>query len=266
MGASSRARFALAALMAGLVAAMGDKSASHTVPAPFEVDLLFPRNETYAPSWLMPIVFAVQNPPLTVPPLSASIEWAVWEGNDTGSPGSARAGFGDVAATNPAPSNPNLLSVAVNTISYPEGVWTLAWYVQYDTCGGPRRGENFTTVFTVSKSGKAIDIEAATSSDTCGTAEAQAFNVTSPVQCGTLDPSPTTNPCAVTINSAAVSSISALAKATGAVCTSYSTNLTCQDPRPPPGQPSAANPRVAASSTLHVLTLLAALVAMVHLV
>lgn len=184
-------------------------------------------------------------------------------GNDKRSPGSARAGFGDVASTNPAPSNPNLLSVAVNTISYPEGVWTLAWYVQYDTCGGPRRGENFTTVFTVSKSGKTVDLEAATSSDTCGTAEAQAFNITSPVQCDTLDPSPTTNPCAATIDSAAASSISALARAIGAVCTSYSTNLTCQDPRPPPGQPSAANPQVAAASTLHALTLLAALVAMI---
>lgn len=77
MGASNHACFVLAALTASLMTAMGDKGASHTIAAPFEVDLLFPRNETYAPSWLMPIVFAVQNPPLTVPPLSASIEWAV---------------------------------------------------------------------------------------------------------------------------------------------------------------------------------------------
>jgi hypothetical protein len=265
MDASSHARFAFAALMSGLMTAMGDKSAPLIVPGIFEVDLLFPRNETYAPSWLMPIVFAVQNPSLAVP-LSATIQWTLWEGNDTRSPGSIGAGdievAGDVVTVKPAPSNPYLLSSAVNTISYPDGVWTLAWYLQYNLCGSLTHSEIFTTVFTVNKSGKAIDLEAATSSDVCGNTEAQGFNITSFDGCH-LGPSPTTNPCVATIDSAAASSLSALAKATGSICTSYSSNLTCLNPQPPPGQPSAANPRVAAASTL--LTLLAALAAMVHL-
>lgn len=270
MGASSHVRFAFAALMAGLTTAMGDnmKSASLTFPATFEVDLLFPRNETYAPSWLMPVVFAIQNPSLAVP-LSASIQWNMWEGSNTRSPGSIGGGgfdvAGDVITATSTPKNPYLLSSAVNTISYPDGVWTLAWYVQYSICGSPTHSENFTTVFTVSKSAKAIDLEAATSSDVCGAAEAQAFNMTSSSGgCGNmLGPSPTTNPCAATIDSAAASSLSALARATGSICTSYSSNLTCLNPSPPPGQPSAANPRVAAASIL--LTLLAALGALIHL-
>jgi hypothetical protein len=266
MGASSHVRFAFAALMAGLMTAMGAKSDSPTLPATFEVDFLFPRNETYAPSWLMPVVIAIQNPSLAVP-LFATVKWNLWEGNNTRSPGAITGGHfdvgGDVATARPAPSNPYLLSTAVNTISYPDGVWTLVWYVQYNICGQPTQSENFTTVFTVSKSGNATDIEAATSSDICGTTEAQAFNVTSSDLCHLLGPTPTTNPCAVTIDSAAASSLSALARATGSICTSYSLNLTCLNPSPPPGQPSAANPRVAAASTL--LTLLAALVALVHL-
>lgn len=267
MGASSHPRFAFAALMAGSMTVMGDKSVFLTLPATFELDLLFPRNQTYAPSWRMPIVFGVQNPSLAVP-LFATIRWNLWEGNDKKSPGSITGGHfdvaGDVATARPTPSNPYLLSTAVNTISYPEGFWTLAWYVQYNICGNPTHGENFTTVFTVSRSGKTIDLEAATSSDICGTAEAQAFNITSPELCGILGPSPTTNPCAVTIDSAAASSLSAEAETTGSICTSYSSNLTCLNPSPPPAQPSAANHCVVAGSTL--LTLLAALATMIHLV
>ncbi|KAL7909863.1 hypothetical protein GGI35DRAFT_451249 [Trichoderma velutinum] len=214
----------------------------------------------------MPVVFAIQNPTLAVP-LSATIQWSMWEGNNTRSPGSIGGGgfdvAGDVRTARSTPKNPYLLSSAVNTISYPDGVWTLAWYVEYNICGSPTHTENFTTVFTVSKSGKAIDLEAATSSDICGAAQAQAFNITAPWGCGMLGPSPTANPCAATIDSAAASSLSALARATGAICTSYASNLTCLNPRPPPGQPSAANSRAAVVSTL--LTLLAALSALIHL-
>ncbi|KAL6815072.1 hypothetical protein J3E69DRAFT_370557 [Trichoderma sp. SZMC 28015] len=274
MGASSHVRFAFAALLASLMTAMGAKSTYPTLPATLEVDLLFPRNETYAPSWLMPVVFAVQNSSLAVP-LGVSIQWSMWEGNNTRSRGSIGGGgfdvAGDVDTAYSTPKNPYLISSAVNTISYPDGVWTLAWYVQYHNCmyknpGGPwtTNSGNFTTVFTVSKSGKAIDLEAATSSDVCGATQAQAFNITSPGECdSSFGPSPTTNPCAATIDSAAASSLSALARATGSICTSFAANLTCLNPSPPPGQPSAANPRVAAASIL--LTLLAALGALMHL-
>jgi hypothetical protein len=58
---------AWAVLMAGLMTA-GDATATTTLtPGIFEVDLLFPRNETYTPQALMPVVFAMQNPTLASP-------------------------------------------------------------------------------------------------------------------------------------------------------------------------------------------------------
>ncbi|UKZ78193.1 hypothetical protein TrVFT333_005928 [Trichoderma virens FT-333] len=262
MGTFSHVRLVWAALMAGLMTAMADKTL--TFPAAFEVDLLFPHNATYAPSPLMPIVFAVQNPNLAKP-LKAAIDWTLWEGNNKTSPGAIGSGpilvdF-DVASESPTSSFPPLLlSSSVNTIAYPDGVWTLAWNLEYLNCSSVTHSETFFTVFTVSKSGEAPNLVAATSADTCSTLDVQALNVTSldGVGCSMLAPSPTTNPCAVTIDSAAASSLSALARATGYVC-AMNTNLTCPTSFPD----SAGIPRMAAESTL--LTLLATLTALVHL-
>ncbi|AEO70564.1 uncharacterized protein THITE_2122187 [Thermothielavioides terrestris NRRL 8126] len=51
----------LLALLWAAGAALGADTATPTFPATFEVDLIFPRNETYAPTPFFPIVFAVQN-------------------------------------------------------------------------------------------------------------------------------------------------------------------------------------------------------------
>ncbi|KAL7916963.1 hypothetical protein ACQKWADRAFT_317683 [Trichoderma austrokoningii] len=163
-------------------------------PGVFEVDLLFPRNETYAPNPLMPVVFALQNPTLaSVNGLIATVYWEF---------------------------DPYLISRSINTIAYPEGFWTFAWSLRFFNCtetveGQPQARNGFTTlnakptVFTISKSGQATDLTAATSADKCNAAESFAFNVTAwGYQCGMLGPSPTADPCAAKIDSAAASSIS----------------------------------------------------------
>ncbi|KAK1241806.1 hypothetical protein MKX07_007629 [Trichoderma sp. CBMAI-0711] len=258
----SRIRLAWAVLMAGLMTAMGDNSLPD-LPAAFEVDLLIPHNTSYAPSPLMPIVFGVQNP-IFSKSLQAVIKWNLWEGNNQRSPGSIGGGHLDVGTdvfSEPQPSNDLLLvSASVNTIAYPEGVWTLAWNLEYTNCSlDTTHSETFYTVFTVSKSGQAPDLEAATSADVCGTAQSLAYNFTSwsEIGCGMPGPSPTTNPCASTIDSAAAASLSAFARNTGYVC-SWNSNLTC-----PTSFPSSSSPRVAAAFTS--LTLLAALTALIHL-
>lgn len=81
---------AWAALMAGSMAVMGDDTGGAN-PGIFEVDLLFPQNETYTPQALMPIVFALQNP-LLASPLGSGINWNLWEGNNLTSPGSVNLG------------------------------------------------------------------------------------------------------------------------------------------------------------------------------
>ncbi|KAB5539352.1 hypothetical protein GE09DRAFT_315742 [Coniochaeta sp. 2T2.1] len=56
---------------------------ANTFPATVEVDLIFPRNETYAPSAIFPIVFAFQNAAL-VPSLNPVLDMLLWDsaGND----------------------------------------------------------------------------------------------------------------------------------------------------------------------------------------
>ncbi|PTB65179.1 hypothetical protein BBK36DRAFT_1142181 [Trichoderma citrinoviride] len=261
MGIFSHVRLAWVVLMTGLMTAMGDKPLV-TFPAAFEIDLLFPHNATYAPSPLMPIVFAVQNPAVT--PIDATIKFDLWQGNNKRSPGwvgNVPITIGlDVATQSQKSNDPLLLSAPVNTIAYPDGVWTIAWSLEYDNCStffSLAHSETFYTVFTVSKSGQAPDLEVATSAEVCGAANALAYNFTFYESLCDLLPTPTTNPCAVTIDSAAASSLTALARATGYVC-SPNSNLTC-----PTSFPAFGSPRVTASSTL--LTLLAVLVALIYL-
>ncbi|KAL6876789.1 hypothetical protein J3F83DRAFT_759226 [Trichoderma novae-zelandiae] len=208
-----------------------------TFPAIFKVDLLFPHNATYAPSPLMPIVFAMQNPALT--PLLALITF------DFNVPLTIRL---DIATKRKKSNKPLLLSAP-----------TIAWTLEYSDCSNNSlvRLETSYIVFTVSKSGQAPDLEAATSADVYGASGAMAFNLTKDIGCGVPGPSATTNPCAVIIDSAAASSLSALARAMGYVC-SPNSNLTC-----PTSFPSSGSLRVSPASTL--LTLLAALAALIHL-
>ena len=192
----------------------------------FEVDLIFPRNETYAPSEEMPLVFAVQNPHL-VAPLQVDVSWFISPYRDY------------VNITEPSQFDSNSISSsdsdpyflynktdAANT----EGIWEVTWFVNYGYCEGTS-GEplfytqNSTTsqvVFTVKNGAAEPDLTAATKKGACGTAIA-AWNVT-----GTLDaeesadwgfdkcavisrksPWATVDPCAVKFDAATASNISA---------------------------------------------------------
>lgn len=70
---------------------LADASTTSADSGIFEVDLLFPRNTTYAPQALMPVVWAMQNPHLAWP-TQATIFWELWEGNNQTSPGSVSDG------------------------------------------------------------------------------------------------------------------------------------------------------------------------------
>lgn len=254
------------ALMTGLMTATATANSGI-----FEVDLLFPRNETYTPQALMPVVFALQNPTLARP-LEAFIDWQLWEGNNQSSPGAVTDGGFQLYLDNLSYSDPLYVTRFPNTLPYPEGSWTLAWSLHVYNCTAPPQRVNDTnaiqhnssTVFTVSSSGQAPDLVAATSADKCGSAEAYAFNMTSSSEkCdypgGLLGPSPTTNPCAASIDAAAASSISAAA--TASACSELerplNPNVTC-----PTGKSSASS-HAAVASTL--LPLMAMLTVLIHL-
>ncbi|KAJ5701127.1 hypothetical protein N7488_008675 [Penicillium malachiteum] len=234
-------------------------------PGIFEVDLVFPRNATYSPQALTPIVWALQNPSLASP-LTASLTWNLWEGNNRGSPGSVGGGAIELSLMNVSSSEPLLVPEFVNTVAYPDGDWTLTWTLSIYNCSqleGHYQDitRSDSTVFTISKSGQDPDLVAATAADECGAIEAYAFNVTSFGDvCGYLGPTPTTNPCAVTINSTATSSLYAAATAYACSPLSRNENVTC------PSTTSASNPtfqsRIATGPVL--LMLLVTVTSLIH--
>lgn len=258
-------------LMAGLMNALADYVTASVNPGIFEVDLLFPRNATYTPQPLMPIVWALQNPPL-VSPLGVTIYWNLWEGTNQTSPGSLTDGVLEpYAMNNLSSSEPILLNRFFNTISYPDGVWTLAWSVQVTNCSQAQDSThvielNNTIVFATSSSGQAPNLVAATKEDMCSSAEAFAFDITSISDeglCSAFGPSPTINPCAATIDATAASSISAAA--TAKVCLPGQPpypNVTCPTPTFALSADAAGRSRLAAASTL--LMLLASLTTLIH--
>ncbi|BCS02747.1 uncharacterized protein AKAW2_61011S [Aspergillus luchuensis] len=283
----NRRRFlAWAVLVLNSIIAMGDGTPDIS-PGIFEVDLIFPRNETYTPQALMPIVFALQNPSLAST-LGATIYWGLREGNNWSAPGSITDGGFELFTLNSTSSGPHLATSFVNTLAYPDGSWTFVWTLEVTNCSQAERPDclqsesqncsltynpnkvislNNAIVFNVSQSGQTPSLEAATSSDMCGTMEAFAFNVTSAGDteevCGFLRPSPTTNPCATTVNASAASSI--WAEATAFACDprerSAYPNVTC--PTSSSKSNAARQSGMAAASTL--LTLLTMVTAFIHL-
>ncbi|GKZ96005.1 hypothetical protein CBS63078_6422 [Aspergillus niger] len=272
-----------AVLVVNSVIAMGDGTPDVSSGI-FEVDLIFPRNETYTPQALMPIVFALQNPSLASP-LAATITWGLREGNNWSAPGSITGGAFELSTLNLPTTGPGFATSIFNTLSYPDGSWTFAWNLQLYNCSVADSASCLlsesvncslaynpdqiieiynTVVFTVSQSGQAPSLEAATSSDMCGTMEAYAFNVTSTrAACGFLAPSPTTNPCAATINNSAASSI--WATATDFACDprthSEYPNVTC----PTPSSKSNGARQYGMVAALTLLTLFTMATALIHL-
>jgi len=55
---------------------LAKEAMTQVYPGTVEFDVVFPRNDTYAPVDLMPIIFAIQNPK-AVEPLMPSIQWNI---------------------------------------------------------------------------------------------------------------------------------------------------------------------------------------------
>lgn len=188
----------------------------------FEVDLIFPRNGTYAPVPLMPVVFAVQNPALASP-LDLLIEWTAFEYGSDSRNGTQQIGLSNLNAST---SNPYFVTSYISSLSGIESTWVFNWVLTTGNCsqtGGHATYDNQVeyVVFTTNQTSPAPDLEGATSAATCAMSPAQAFNVTAVEfapqgygngvsSCAVLGPSPTAaNPCAAAIDSSAASSITA---------------------------------------------------------
>ncbi|KAF2160251.1 hypothetical protein M409DRAFT_60159 [Zasmidium cellare ATCC 36951] len=211
------------ALAATLASPLARAAAS---PGTFEIDLIFPKNDTYAPVQLMPVIFALKNPALASP-LDVHIRWLFNQRGNINSPGSWSHDI-DLRHLNASTSDPYLSISSIPSLSGIEGAWALTWILTTGNCSGSEMGvtsfdnQDNVIIFTTRNTSQPPDLEAATSPATCDKSPGTAFNVTAIEEitipqnfdgqssCAVLGASPTTrDPCAVTINPSAASSMTA---------------------------------------------------------
>lgn len=207
-------------------------SSAQNLPSIAEVDLLFPKNDTYAPTVLMPLVIGIQNPSAAVP-LHLGLRWNLFQLD-----GGNRTGFGVIPETYYIPPGARQYYEysSFYDLTIIEGTWLLQWTVDSVNCS-QFPVNNFSMVsytqgnriiFTTKNGAQAPDLLTATANDVCASAAGFTFNVTglekasvrspdnvdgkdSVTTCAVVAPmSPTyrPNPCAAQLNATGASSIS----------------------------------------------------------
>ncbi|KAK4034731.1 hypothetical protein C8A01DRAFT_18499 [Parachaetomium inaequale] len=238
-------------------------AADVTLPAMVEVDIIFPRNETYAPTPVFPLVFAIQNlaAASSIGPLD--ISWAIWK------PGSDQpiqfGGNQTVDKTNSTDLHYINLWTAGLGGAESAGTYQLWWRVYYYACLGKKdnpggisgsRGDNFT--FTLDPGAQQPNLSA--DLDACPAQNATiVITETWPVNaspdrdvCGVvLNAHIDANPCAVNLDSAAASSIAA--EVTASACAASPPALTSGCP-PPSETKDSSGSRVPVWSGLGMFT------------
>jgi len=201
-------------------------SSAQTFPSIAEVDLLFPRNDTYAPTVLMPMVFAIQNSAVAVA-LDLALEWYLYKLTD-GNITTVGNDFITKSYFNAFTSGPYYEYISHYNVTTVEGTWLLIWIVSSVNCTQfptsdssiPGYMQGNKVFFTTKNGAQATDLVAATADDVCASAESFTFNVTGvenvPMGSGKVTTcaavasmSPTSSPCAAQLNATGASSISA---------------------------------------------------------
>jgi hypothetical protein len=205
-------------------------SSAQTFPSIAEVDLIFPRNDSYAPNVLMPMVFAIQNTPAAAP-LNLAIYWVLYYPAD--SEFVTIVNDGPILRTYLTASTPGPYYeyTGLYNITTLEGKWKLVWTLTSENCTQFPVSNSTTfgydqvnsVIFTTTNGAQAADLVAATADDVCASAESFTFNVTgeervlfgsgtSVTTCAvvaSMSPTSTPNPCAAQLDATRASSISA---------------------------------------------------------
>jgi len=219
-------------------------SSAQTFPPIAEVDLLFPRNDTYAPTVLMPLVFAIQNPSTAVS-LDLALEWYLYHPADASNITVVRNGVIPKSYFSASTSGPYYEYSSLYNLTTLEGTWKLSWTLSSVNCTQfPPSNSSLvgyiqvnTLIFTTKNGAQATDLVAATADDVCASAESFTFNVTgvekvsvgignSVTTCAVVaSMSPSPNPCAAQLNATGASSI--LVALTTSVCSLPSSLVSC---------------------------------------
>ncbi|KAJ5686462.1 hypothetical protein N7455_011111 [Penicillium solitum] len=226
-------------LALGLMASLG---AANTHDLGFgEVDLIFPRNGTFEPMELMPVIFAYQNPRV-IDGLYPYLRYGVWPVDLPRGNQSMAAYFDDgelpLNTTDPV----WYLKGSIPSTQHPESLnteneWQFNWGIEYTNCStstngttsddkpefnlsGPSQSQSHSIRFTTKKGAGQPNLTALTADDNCDDISAIVFNVKKTLiaqsgylegdKCAVLDtPAPTPSPCKVSIVPSAASSIAA---------------------------------------------------------
>ncbi|OQE79285.1 hypothetical protein PENNAL_c0052G01287 [Penicillium nalgiovense] len=205
-----------------------------------EIDLVFPRNETYAPSALMPVVLAIQNPALASS-LNLDLYYMI---SPVGNYNNSLPTFLNLNWANISDSDPYFVynSTDLNT----EGTWELNWFLGNGHCRDTDDGIFYvltnttidSIIFTTKNDSSKPDLATATEGDTCAKeigmwSVENTLNSTSESwghdTCAVLSkhsPTSASNPCGVKLNSTAASSISAAL--TAAACAAPNSTVSCE--------------------------------------
>jgi hypothetical protein len=154
-----------------------------------QIDLVFPRNETYNPSPVMPIIFSYRNPGL-IPYLRPSITYEVWNYNNFSA--DSAGGRREVPLANDSSVDQ---VIEFDSHLYPfntEGTWRLDFHVRWGHCyvapaeKGRREMDMYDInqtniggiVFTTKGLSKQVELVAATSNKNCSFPAGVAINIT----------------------------------------------------------------------------------------
>ncbi|KAA8646828.1 uncharacterized protein ATNIH1004_005503 [Aspergillus tanneri] len=216
---------------------------------PSRQGLIFPRNESYSPSPLTPIVFAIQNPSL-VSSLNPEISYYIEQQNVNTNESVSTSGSIQLSNTNYTTSDPYLLYWSTGKLDI-EGIFVLAWELKMNNCSHAPQSDALSfgyfdsrrhqLYFSTKNGASSPDFVSATEGDVCNQSQAQAVQVPDllavpstrtwgAASCAaTVGPSPTASPCEVKIDSTAAASISA-ALISDACANPVRTGLSCPTP------------------------------------
>ncbi|KAJ5810486.1 uncharacterized protein N7503_002704 [Penicillium pulvis] len=201
-----------------------------------EVDLVFPRNETYAPTEWFPVVFAFQNPE-RARYLNPALGYTIWNLDDTNN---SRTFLHDLRWTNWTGEDPFYAYQYFDFLE-DEGRWRVRWTLDWQSCDEDTFGGNpidakiisnsstWSTWFTLQSSAPKVDLVAATANKTCPGEYGMTINVTDKTMqvprgvtwsggdhtnhtCAVVAssaPTPTSDPCQVHIDKTIVASMEA---------------------------------------------------------
>ncbi|KAJ5254295.1 hypothetical protein N7524_011475 [Penicillium chrysogenum] len=204
-----------------------------------EIDLIFPRNGTFEPMVLMPVIFAIQNPKV-IDGLYPHLSFGVWS-VDLPRGNQSMAAYIDDHELGLNTTDPVLyLKDSISSPLHPESLdteneWEFVWGLDWTNCSTPANkttSDNKPKVnlnnpwgkhsvrFTTKKGAGEPNLTALTADDKCDDISAMAFNVTKTLiaqsgyyqgdKCAALEtPVPTPSPCKVSIVPSAASSIAA---------------------------------------------------------